>query len=273
MAAKLITHREFKLLLKPERFPSRRALLDFAKMLEAEAAKLGIRYEPFDPIDSELRIVQFYDTAEQTLRKNHLIFRVRQIRHGGWPDEVWEVTFKLRHPELATAKDFDSGSTFPNQQKKKFKEELLHGGTPGTITSIFSNNCILESPALDLEMPMAKMAEAFPHMASLDLDLDQKLSIVNGAKIFEIEAKLGNLFFGKHTTATATLAVWARPVPDQFQPLVAEFGWSYHPVDDDKGKKADKVADEFFKAIQLPLRDWITQGTTKTALIYNDQGA
>jgi hypothetical protein len=99
------------------------------------------------------------------------------------------------------------------------------------------------------------------------------MSVVNNAKIFEIEAKLGNLYFGKRTVATATLAVWARPVPDRFEPLVAEFGWSYHPVDDDKGKKADKIADEFFKDIQLPLQDWVTGGTTKTALIYGDQGA
>jgi len=268
-----ITHREFKLLLKPERFPTRRKLLEFAKFLESEAAKLGVRYEPFDPIDSQLRVVQFYDTANQTLRKNHLIFRIRQLRHGGWPDESWEVTFKLRHPELDKAKSFDSGSSFPHQQKKKFKEELLHGGAIGTITSIYSNNCILESPELDVEMPLQRMAESFPHMANLDLDLNQTLTIVNGAKIFEIEAKLGNLFFGKHTAAAATLALWARPNTDKFEPLIAEFGWSYHPIDDAKGKKADNAADEFFKAIQLPLSGWIASGTTKTALIYGDQGA
>jgi hypothetical protein len=267
-----ITHREFKLLLKPERFPSRRALLEFNKLLETSAAKLGVRYEPFDPIDSQLRIVQFYDTADQTLRRNNLIFRIRQLRQGGWPDESWEVTFKLRGPELTKAADFDSSSTFPKLQKLKFKEELLRGDSFGTMKSIYSNNCILESPELDLELPLAKLAEAFPHMKSLDLDLDQTMTIVNGAKIFEIEAKLGNLFFGKRTIATATLAVWARPVPDRFEPLVAEFGWSYHPADAEKAGKGDKVADEFFKDVQVPLRDWITSGTTKTALIYGDEG-
>ncbi|HTX59893.1 MAG TPA: hypothetical protein VMH02_09455 [Verrucomicrobiae bacterium] len=273
--ASTITHREFKLLLKPERFPNRRALLDFNHLLESIAAKLEIRYEPFDPIDSQQRVVQFYDTPDQTLRKHHLIFRVRQIRQGGWPDESWEVTFKLRHPDLAKAEEFDSGSSFPKQQRKKFKEELIHGGAIGTIASIYSNNCILESPQLDLELPLAQLAVAFPHLKALDLDFDQKMSIVNGARVFEIEAKLGNLFFGKHTMATATLALWARPVPDRFEPLIAEFGWSYHPVPgpDGKPKKADAVADDFFKNMQLPLQDWISTGTTKTALIYGDQGA
>lgn len=270
--ASAITHREFKLLLKPEKFPKRSALLDFNRLLEQSAKKLGVRYEPFDSLDSQLRIVQFYDTPRQSLRKRDLIFRVRQLREGGWPDDTWEITFKCRAPEFEKASGFDSNSAF-SQQKMKFKEELLHGGMPGTMKTIYSNNCIVEGPELKVEVPLAKLGEAFPHLKTLDIDLNQELKIVDGAKIFEIQANLGNLFFGHHTTATATLAVWARPVPDRFEPLVAEFGWSYHPVNDEKGKEADAVADKFFKALQLPLADWITSGTTKTAIIYGDQGA
>jgi len=217
--------------------------------------------------------VQFYDTADQALRKNQLIFRIRQVREGGWPDDSWEVTFKARHPDRATAAAFDSNSTFPKQQKQKFKQEILHGDSPGTIALIYSNNCILESPdTLDVQLPLKKLAESFPHLKTLKLNFDETMSIVNSAKVYELQANLGNLFFGHHTTATATLAVWARPVPDRLEPLVAEFGWSYHPVDDEKGKQADRNADEFFKNIQLPLRDWIFSGTTKTAIIYGDNG-
>jgi hypothetical protein len=267
-----ITHREFKLLLKPEKFPKRSSLVEFNHLLADTAAKFGVRYEPFESLDSQLRIVQFYDTADQELRKNSLIFRVRQLRQGGWPDDTWEITFKCRAPELETAASFDSTSAYP-EQKKKFKEELLHGGSVGTMNSIYSNNCIIEGPELNVEIPLEKLVEAFPHMKTLDLDLSEQLSIVQGAKIFEIQANLGNLFFGHHTTATATLAVWARPSVDKFDPLVAEFGWSYHPVDDEKGKEADAVADKFFKSIQLTLKDWLFAGTTKTAIIYGDQGA
>jgi hypothetical protein len=267
-----ITHREFKLLLKPERFPTRKALLAFNDLLHAAATKIGVRYDPFDSIDSQLRIVQFYDTPDQALRKNKLIFRIRQLREGGWPDDSWEVTFKCRVDDVNKAADFDSSSKFP-QQKKKFKEELLHGGSLGTITSIYSNNCVLESPQLNPTVPISQFADVFPHVKKLGLDGNASMTIVNGARVFEIEAKLGSLFFGHHVTAVATLAVWARPVPDRFEPLVAEFGWSYHPVPDAKGKEADANADAFFKAIQLPLQDWLSGGTTKTALIYGDQGA
>lgn len=268
-----ITHREFKLLLKAERFSNRKAVLDFNKMLADIADKAKVRYEPMDPVDSQTRVVEFYDTADEVLRKNELIFRIRQTRAGGWPDETWEVTFKARAADRKKAETFDSSSSFPQLQKQKFKEEILKDQPVGSIKSIFSNNCILESPQLDITMPLERIAEAFPHLRSLDLNLEEPLTIVKGAKVFEIEAKLGNLFFGHHVTAMATLAVWARPIPDDFQPLIAEFGWSYHPVDDDKGREADKVADDFFKAVQLPLHDWITDGTTKTALIYGDKGA
>src|ERR1700740_1076931 len=92
----LVAYREFKLLLRPERFPNRRALVDFNELVKSIADRLGVYYEPVESIGSQLRVVQFYDTRSEDLRKNQLIFRIRQIRQGGWPDESWELTFKCR---------------------------------------------------------------------------------------------------------------------------------------------------------------------------------
>jgi len=270
-ATPLVTHREFKLLLKPETFPSRRALIEFNELLIRSSAKLGVHYEPVESIDSQLRIVQFYDTKAQDLRKNKLIFRIRQIRQGGWPDESWELTFKCRAPEYDKAAGFDTNSAFTQPQKKKFKEELIRGDQPGTMRSIFSNNVTVESPEINLDFPLAKLADALPHLKSLGLDLDQPLAIVAGALVFEIQATLGNFSFGHGVTAHATLAVWLRPIPDAFKPLVAEFGFSTHVLaKSGKEGHAQEAADAFFKAIQLPLRDFLAEGTTKTALIYGD---
>jgi hypothetical protein len=142
-ATPLVTHREFKLLLKPEKFQNRKALLEFNELLHKAAEKLGVHYEPVEALDSQLRIVQFYDTKNQDLRKNKLIFRVRQIRAGGWPDESWELTFKCRAPDYQKAAAFDTDTTMTKLQKKKFKEELIRGESPGTMVSIFSNNVIV----------------------------------------------------------------------------------------------------------------------------------
>ncbi len=273
MNRSLVTHREFKMLLKPEKFPNRRSVLEFNTLLERSAKALGVRYEPVESVDSQLRIVQFYDTKNQDLRKNKLIFRIRQIRQGGWPDESWELTFKCRAPDYDRAASFDTNTTLTKLQKKKFKEELIRGDAPGTMQSMFSNNVIVEYPDLDLEFPIGRLAEALPHLKNVGLDMEERLSIVSGAKVFEIQSTLGNLFFGHGVSAHATLALWARPVPDRFEPLVVEFGFSTHVHDgDEREEKGQKAADDFFKALQAPLGDYLAHGTTKTALIYGDSG-
>ncbi|HEY1882985.1 MAG TPA: hypothetical protein VGG51_08090 [Candidatus Cybelea sp.] len=272
-ATPLVTHREFKLLLKPEKFPNRRALLEFGELLRHQAEKLGVHYEPVESVDSQLRIVQFYDTKSQDLRKNKLIFRTRQIRQGGWPDESWELTFKCRAPEYEKAATFDTDTKMTQLQKKKFKEELVRGDHPGTMTSIFSNNVIVEYPEVQMEFPLSRLAAALPHLATLGLNMDEPLSIVAGAKVFEIQSNLGTLSFGHGVTATASLALWARPVPDRFEPLIAEFGFSTHVRGKEKEELGQKAADDFFKALQIPLRDYLSEGTTKTALIYGDEGS
>lgn len=271
--ASLVTHREFKLLLKPEKFLTRRMLLEFNELLARTAKQLGVDYEMVESPDSQLRIVQFYDTQAEDLRKNKLIFRIRQIRQGGWPDESWELTFKCRAPEYEKAAGFNTDTIMTKLQKKKFKEELIRGDQPGTMKSIYSNNVIVEYPEVQPDFPMSRLAHALPHLATLGLDPDARLTVVKGAKVFELQSTLGTLTFGHSTAATASIAVWARPVPDRFEPLVAEFGFSTRVREDEHHEKAQKRADEFFKALQIPLRDYLSDGTTKTALIYGDEAS
>jgi hypothetical protein len=272
-ATPLVTHREFKLLLKPEKFPSRRALLEFNEYLHRAATNLGVRYDPVESIDSQLRVVQFYDTVSEQLRKNKLIFRIRQIREGGWPDESWELTFKCRAPDYEKAASFDTNTTLTKLQKKKFKEELIRGDVPGTMVSIFSNNVIVEYPEIQLEFPLSRLASALPHLQTLGLNMDEHLTIVAGAKVFEIQCTLGTLSFGHGVSAHATLALWLRPVPDRFEPLVAEFGFSTRVTDSEKEELGQQAADDFFKLLQVPLSDYLAEGTTKTALIYGDRAS
>jgi len=275
-AGSLVTHREFKLLLKPEKFPTRRAVLEFNDYLAGVAKTLGVHYEPVEALDAQLRIVQFYDTKAEDLRKNKLIFRIRQIRESVWPGESWELTFKCRAPEYEKAAAFNTDTTLTKLQRKKFKEELLRGEEPGTMVKIFSNNVIVQYPdiSVETEFPISRLADKLPHLRTLGLNPDDTLAVVAGAKVFELQSTLGNFSFGHGVTAHATLALWARPVPDRFEPLVAEFGFSTHVLGkDEKEEKGQRAADEFFKAMQAPLRDYLSEGTTKTALIYGDVGA
>lgn len=268
--ASAITAREFKLLLKPGLFPTKRSVLEFNERLSKIAHKLQVHYDEFDRVDSELREVQFFDTTDSVFRANHVILRLRRDRSSGWPDETWEVTFKRRSPDFRESADFDVTSTMKDLPvKMKFKEEIIRGDAPGTIKSIFSNNYIAYYPVQNFEMPMSRIIEVFPGLKTLKLDPGQNVSAVNNARVLEIGARLGMFGFGKDAVAHADLAIWTRPAKDKFDVLVAEFGWSYHMRGEAaREQKIHEAADAFFKEIQEPLKDELFDGTTKTALIY-----
>jgi hypothetical protein len=268
--ASAITAREFKLLLKPELFLTKQAVLQFNERLAKLSKDAGVTYEPFDRVDSEMRQVQFFDTPDSVFRDNRVILRLRRDASSGFPDETYEVTFKRRSPEFDEAADFNINSTMKELTiKKKFKEEIIRGDTLGTIKSIYSNNLIAYYPVAKFEHPLSEIMEIFPGLKTLKLDGTKMVSAVNGARVLEIGARLGIYNFGKNTSAHADLAIWTRPATDKFDVLVAEFGWSYHMQGDGhKQKKAHKVADEFFEALQKPLADQLFAGSTKTALIY-----
>ncbi len=265
-----ITAREFKLLLKPELFPTKKAVLEFNNRLAKIAKDAGVQYDHFDRIDSEMRVVQFFDTTDCVFRRNHVILRLRGDRSSGWPDETWEVTLKRRSPDFRESADFDTETSMKEISAiTKFKEEILRGDTAGSIKSIFSNNLIGYYPVVNFEQPMSRIVEIFPGLKTLDLDLKQTVAAVNNARVFEIGARLGVFDFGKDTAAHADLAVWVRPATDAFNVLVAEFGWSYHMRGDvSKQQKAHDTADKFFKAIQEPFAKDLFDGSTKTALVY-----
>ena len=268
--ASAITAREFKLLLKADLFPTKRSVLEFNNRVAKIAEELGVDYEQFDRIDSEVRQVRFFDTTDCVFRKNHIILRLRRDQSSGWPDETWEVTFKRRSPDFRESADFDVNSPMEGITKKfKFKEEIIRGDTAGSIKSIFSNNLIAYYPVVNFEHPMSRIIEVFPGLKALNLDPSATVKAVINARVFEIGARLGNFVFGKESVAHCDLAVWNRPVEDAFNVLVAEFGWSYHMKGEPgKQQKAHENADAFFKAIQKPLTDGLYDGTTKTALVY-----
>ena len=160
--AHVITHREFKLLLGAESFPSKRSVIGFNDEIAQITAKLGVHYEPFEALDCGIRQVRFFDTADQLFRRNNIILRIRRDQSGGWPDETWEVTFKRRSPDYAKAADFEIGSSLGLRERRKFKEEILRGDALESIRRIYSNNNVLDSPLAKFEAPMSRIAEIFP---------------------------------------------------------------------------------------------------------------
>ncbi len=271
--ARAFTHREFKLLMKPERFPTKSSVYDFNARLSKIATILGVDYEPFDAVQSQARQVQFFDTADNAFRRNRVILRLRRDRTGGWPDETWEVTLKRRSPDFDEAADFDVNTSMTGLTEKiKFKEEILRGDEPGTIHRIFSHNLCAQYPVVQFEHPISRIVEVFPGLKVFDFDPQAMVSSVHDANVFEIQANLGNFRFSKGVVSDCGLAVWVRPVPDSFDVLCAEFGFAYKVGgNDDKHQKGHDASDQFFKGIQTPLKDYLAEGSTKTAKIYGEE--
>lgn len=267
--AHVITHREYKLLLKPEYFATKHAVLEFNDLLSKIAHDAKIRYEEFESIDSQIRQVRFFDTPDEVFRRNKVILRIRRDQSGGWPDETWEVTFKRRSADYQTAADFEVGCSLGLRERRKFKEEILRGEQPGTIKRIFSNTNVFDSPLKDFTAPMSRIADIFRGLRALELDEASTVGPVNQARVFEIQAKLGMLNFGKDVAAHVELAVWHRPVADAFNVLVAELAYAFKILGTTEKQQAGyEEADRFFKEMQIPLKDHLATGTTKTALIY-----
>jgi hypothetical protein len=267
--ANVITHREFKHLFKSELFPTKHSVIEFNDRLSKVAQNLKVRYEPFDSLESQIRQVRFFDTADSDFRKNSVILRLRRDQSGGWPDESWELTFKRRSPDYQKAADFDVSSTIGLHEKHKFKEEILRGDAIGTSRRIFSNNNVMYTPVAEFEMPMEKITNVFRGLSVFNFDPAKNVKAVNDARVFEIQAKLGTFFFGKDVNAHADLCVWMRPTVDAFHILVAEFAFAYKVLGtSEKHQQGHDAADQFFRDMQKPFEDAMFTGSTKTALIY-----
>jgi hypothetical protein len=267
--ARVITHREFKLLLGAGNFPTKHSVIEFNDGLTEIAASLGVRYDEFDSIDSQIRQVRFFDTSDEALRQNNVILRIRQDQSTGWPDESWEVTLKRRSHDYQSAADFNVGHSLGLRGRFKFKEEIVRDDAIGTSRRIFSNNNVFESPLHSFSAPVSRIVEIFPGLEALHLDPNATIEAVNKARVFEVQARLGILNFGKDAAAHLDLAVWMRPTSDAFNILVAELAFAYKVVGTTARHQAGhEAADRFFIELQTPLRDKLAVGTTKTALIY-----
>lgn len=257
-----LTNREFKLLLQPDGLDRLERVHALSGIVHQVADAAGIELNVPDNASPGLRNVFFLDTADQRLRRDRLILRVREPRHALWLDEVCEVTLKCRAPTLQQSRTFDPAPRGDVRYRARLKEEILHGDAP----SLYSNNAILDAVPLELlRAPhFAALRELFPA-----LPLDAPLHIVGGAHGTILEGLLpfGTLDFGGHVSAHCDFAVWLR---SDGTALVGELAFAYriHATNREHAA-AHTRADAFHRALQRALASWLHTGATKTALIYD----
>jgi hypothetical protein len=269
VAADEIHFREYKLLLRADRFQKESAFHKFWKIAHHTAKSLGVGLTKMDKEPApHIREVVFFDTPHFKLYNHGFILRKRTFYKHGLPEENHELVLKFRHADKGIAAAVDVRPLLPSNHVIKFKEEiLLPTDSSIGMRVVFSHNCELDTPNTILTQRFETTAEAFPALKNIGANPKAALGPVHGASIAEYLVNLGELDFAGRLSAKATLAVWRVRTTDK--PLVAEFGFQLKfDRPDEMRHKARELSEFFYTGLQTRASDWIHRGTTKTALVY-----
>ena len=262
-------YREYKILLRPERFTSPQAFKDFWRVVKRVAKEFEVKLtEADDAFVSQVREVLFFDSPAFDLYNNHFIVRLRTLYRDGWPVGTPELTVKFRHPEYETAAAVDVRPALAGETRIKFKEELLpRPDRLGEIRSIYSHNSVLALPREAMNFALQNIGHAFPAFQTIKPKDSSRIELVNDMAVEEVQVNVGLAHFGHHYNGKTTLAVWRSRKLEQ--PVCGEFAFQC------KFQKSDAVsagtlekASAFHKELQKVAEDWVLLGTTKTALVY-----
>ena len=265
----VIHYREYKILLKPDRFTSKEGFMQFWNGVARTAKRFDLKVE-MDPhaFNSQVREVLFYDTPHFDLYNNHFILRKRTFYDEGWPRADHELTIKYRSGELQDAASIDVRPMAAGHEEIKFKEELLLDRKElGKMRSVYSHGCVLTSPKVVLDRGVEDIAGVFPALAKIDVRPDTKISLVNNVAVEEVQNTIGKIHFGHHYNGKTTIAIWRSRALEK--PLSGEFAFQckFDRLTD-VHKSSLVLSDEFYKQVQLDCEEWVMLGTTKTAMVY-----
>ena len=264
-----IHYREYKLLLKPERFADEDSFHKFYKHTHHVAKKIGIDLEKSQKHEPHLREVVFYDTPHFKLYTDGFILRKRTFFKKGRPEPNFELTIRYRNPDAKAAAAVDMHPLLPCIYTIKFKEEILqlHDSLAG-MRMLYANGCELDTPNVVLTQQFEIISQVFPALQRVrSANPKATLTIVNDTTVDETLVHLGEMDFGGKAQCKMSVAVWRNRSTGR--DMIAELGYqlkfeglaSLH-------HKARDLSEKFFREIQLECGDWVALGTTKTAMVY-----
>lgn len=262
----------FKLILKTNRFNSRKSLFDFAKVIKRPATELGIGFTTAGFIDAPLKIreVLFIDTPDFRLYNNAFILRRRISYEEGFPAEDPEIVFKYRHPDIQKAAETDVRPQIQGDYRVKFKCQILPlKDKLGGIRMLFSHNVQFpRSHARQNDVfSFDVISQIFPALENLKKEPGEKIQLVNETIIEEVLQDIGMFDFGNGITAKANVGLWR--TRGEHRPLIGEFAYQIRFKDRKELKlEAMQRAEAYFLALQYAAKDWIALNATKTGIVY-----
>ncbi len=265
-----IHYLEYKIILQPQHLLTAQAFKDFWKIVRHTAKKFDVEVEEADEaFRSHVREVLFFDTAGFDLYRNHFIVRLRTFYENGWPQGIPELTVKFRHPEFERAAAVDVRPAVPGGCARiKFKEEILPlRESLGGHRSIYSHNCVLAMPRESLNMAVKDLTSSFPAFRELQAGAETRIELVNDFAVEEVQVDVGYLHFGGGLKGKTSISVWRnRKYETTF---CGEFAFQCRfEKQNDLHKSSLRRVEDFYKTLQLDAFEWVSLGTTKTAIVY-----
>src|SRR5580704_9696011 len=207
-----VQYLECKLILKPDRFTSAKAFLEYGDLVARTAKEFDIGFNNKGVVLSpQIREVLFMDTADFHLYNNAFILRRRIAYEDGFPTGEPEIVFKFRHPDMQTAAERDVRPKIAGNYRIKFKAEALPlKDQAGGYRLLFSHNVqfpLSQAPEGD-RTSMGTLARVFPPLAALKTSDTDTVELVNHTIVEEVLQDLGELDFGKDVTAKSNIAIW-----------------------------------------------------------------
>lgn len=266
---------ECKIILKPDRFISAKAFLDFGELVRGACRKSGVAFSHKRPVlKPQVREVLFLDTADFKLYKNAFILRRRIPYRDGFPVGDPEIVFKFRHPDIQKAAEMDVRPRLTGEYRIKFKAEALPiRDRIGGYRLLFSHNAqfgLSQAPEGILSS-MSALTRMLPALGALKAPGAERVEIVNNTVVEEVQQDLGSMDFGAGIVAEANILVWRERATQQ--PVCGEFSFEakFKRGDAPHDKAMERVKQLFTNAQQWA-RDWLYLGTTKTGLVYGLKG-
>lgn len=265
-----------KLILKPNRFVSRKAFFSFGKTLKRAGRKHGVSFSSEGYLDQPVktREVVFVDTPDFRLYNNAFILRRRIVYKDGFPIGDPEVVFKFRHPDIQKAAEMDVRPNIRGDYRVKFKCQVLPlKDELGGVRMLFSHNVQFPRSNVghDDVYSMDAIRKIFPALESLRKNPKESIQLVNGAIIEEVLQDIGELDFGDGTRAKVDVGIWR--TRGEHQPLIAEFAFKFRFKDRaEMDMEAMSRFEKFFIELQYEAKDWLALGVTKTGIVYRMLG-
>lgn len=266
---KLITSREYKVVLQHDAFVERRhALQSLSQQLQQLTTELDVHIAgEFE--SPKQREVTFFDTQDRLLRRSSLLLRRRidQERRDV------RFTLKCRNQDRYIAAGFDVSAAAGFDYKAKFEEDIVlpfssRFSSSGTVK--FEQDEIADSPFGLTPRPAGDLADLFPGLAGLFQRHEATASevvVVNGIHAFE-EVHGGLVIkLAKAAKVELQAVVWCNHPAGT--PILAELSFQFQDDNENFSADAARAAKRFFESLdRLDIHK--PSGKTKTQFVYGD---